>query len=517
MVSLEELLARVNQAETEADRQWILLELQLSQMPEDLVSALWAAAVPHWFDADVLVALRPELAERAEELYRQLQELTFVEEFAGRGHNVHELTRDVLLGKLWAERREEFLELSRRAADYFFGLDGDGDAEVEACYHEVLNEGEAQTGRLLDRAINWWTYRRLDRLQSTIQRLEEHQKSQRLDHFCDGFLQHLLGLQEMLSARYEQAGQYFEHGREYYDKAAIIGDRYYAALLRDLANRYYYWADYTAAEPLYQRALDICERQLGADHPDTATSLNNLAYLHYSQGKYESAESLYQRALDIRERQLGANHPYTATSLNNLALLYESQGKYETAEPLYQSALDIRERQLGADHPHTATSLNNLALLYKSQGKYESAEPLYQRALDICERQLGADHSHTATSLNNLAILYQNQKHYTEAIPLWERWRSIKLQHKEARNPDFATKTRTLAQLYEKCEQYPEALQTYEEALPMFRELFGSKHPQTILLQDHINILKARPNLGQNAERRDLHSHPEHRNDQLRR
>src|SRR5438105_2585443 len=34
------------------------------------------------------------------------------------------------------------------------------------------------------------------------------------------------------------------------------------------------------AEPLCQRALAICEQQLGPDHPDTATSLNNLAALY---------------------------------------------------------------------------------------------------------------------------------------------------------------------------------------------------------------------------------------------
>ncbi|MFZ4557221.1 MAG: tetratricopeptide repeat protein [Pseudanabaena sp.] len=33
----------------------------------------------------------------------------------------------------------------------------------------------------------------------------------------------------------------------------------------------------------------------------------------------------------MRERQLGADHPDVASSLNNLAGLYESQGKYSEA------------------------------------------------------------------------------------------------------------------------------------------------------------------------------------------
>ena len=41
---------------------------------------------------------------------------------------------------------------------------------------------------------------------------------------------------------------------------------------------------------MYERALQILEEQLGADHPDTATSLNNLAASIQSQGKYKQAE-----------------------------------------------------------------------------------------------------------------------------------------------------------------------------------------------------------------------------------
>ena len=144
-----------------------------------------------------------------------------------------------------------------------------------------------------------------------------------------------------------------------------------------LAELYRLQGRYTEAAPLYTRALDIQERQLGADHPDVAQSLNNLALLYQSQGRYTEAAPLYTRALDIQERQLGADHPDVAQSLNNLASLYQAQGRYAEAEPLYTYALNIRERQLGKDYPAVATSLNNLAYLYQAQGRYTEAEPLY--------------------------------------------------------------------------------------------------------------------------------------------
>jgi tetratricopeptide (TPR) repeat protein len=82
-----------------------------------------------------------------------------------------------------------------------------------------------------------------------------------------------------------------------------------------------------------------------------------------AQGDYEAAQPLYQRALDIREQALGPKHPDTATSLNNLAGLLQAQGDYEAAQPLYQRALDILEARLGPDHPHTRIVRGNLASL----------------------------------------------------------------------------------------------------------------------------------------------------------
>jgi Tetratricopeptide repeat len=63
------------------------------------------------------------------------------------------------------------------------------------------------------------------------------------------------------------------------------------------------------------------------------------------------------------ERQLEADHPQVATSLNNLAGLYESQGKYSEAEPLYLRSLEILMQKLGQDHPNTQSVMSSLMML----------------------------------------------------------------------------------------------------------------------------------------------------------
>ena len=93
-------------------------------------------------------------------------------------------------------------------------------------------------------------------------------------------------------------------------------------------------------------------------------------------GQYGRAIPYYRAALELGERELGPDHPTTATLLNNLAVLYRLQGRFAEAGPLYERALAIWEKALGREHPNVATALNNLAQLYRSQGRYAEAGPL---------------------------------------------------------------------------------------------------------------------------------------------
>ena len=179
--------------------------------------------------------------------------------------------------------------------------------------------------------------------------------------------------------------------------------------------------DYTKAEPLLKEALEIRQKLLGREHPDTATSLNNLAVLYEAMGDYAKAEPLYEEALEIYQTLLGREHSLTATSLNNLAALYEDMGDYAKAEPLYKEALEIRQKLLGREHPDTALSLNNLAVLYEAMGDYAKAEPLLKGALEIYQTLLGGENPDTVRGLKNLAYLESDLGRSKEASALARR------------------------------------------------------------------------------------------------
>ena len=88
------------------------------------------------------------------------------------------------------------------------------------------------------------------------------------------------------------------------------------------------------------------------EDPRFARSLNNLALLYGALGRYDEAEPIYTRALEIREKNLGEGHPDIAESLNNLAALYKARGRYDQAELMYTRSLVILETALGPEHPH---------------------------------------------------------------------------------------------------------------------------------------------------------------------
>ena len=67
-----------------------------------------------------------------------------------------------------------------------------------------------------------------------------------------------------------------------------------------------------------------------------------MAEAYCAQGRYSESEPLYQRALDIQERNLGADHPNLAATLDDLAALYTEMGRPDAAIAAQGRAQAIR-------------------------------------------------------------------------------------------------------------------------------------------------------------------------------
>ncbi len=249
-----------------------------------------------------------------------------------------------------------------------------------------------------------------------------------------------------------------------------------ASTLNNLASIYRNQGEFDKALELQQRALSIVEKTMGTEHPNVASALNGLATIYSDKGNYDMAETLYRQSLDIFEKTLGAEHPNVASLLHNLAGIYLDRGDFEKAEPLYQRTLSIKEKTLGAEHPNIATSRYNLARVFLGKGDFDKAEQLNQQALRIFEKALGAEHPNVAAALETFASVYLKKGDLEKAEPLYQRALSIREKILGPEHPNIAHALHNLALLYRIRGEFDKAESLYKRALTIREKTLGTQH-----------------------------------------
>src|ERR1700693_3245517 len=86
-------------------------------------------------------------------------------------------------------------------------------------------------------------------------------------------------------------------------------------------------ASYGKAEPLEKASLEIYQKVLGKEHPNTATAMARLAFFYEAIWDFSKAELLLKESLKIDQKVLGPKNPVTLGILNNLAVLYFQLGQ----------------------------------------------------------------------------------------------------------------------------------------------------------------------------------------------
>jgi tetratricopeptide (TPR) repeat protein len=98
------------------------------------------------------------------------------------------------------------------------------------------------------------------------------------------------------------------------------------------------------AEILLRRTLELFEATPAPDSEEMAIAAHRLAGV-MARRNDAAAVRLYEQALGISRRLLGAGHPRVATILHDLALLYDRTGREEEAGRLRAEARAILESE----------------------------------------------------------------------------------------------------------------------------------------------------------------------------
>ncbi len=176
-----------------------------------------------------------------------------------------------------------------------------------------------------------------------------------------------------------------------------------AISLNSMGNLMMHLQRFDEAEPLYEEALEIHTRVLGADHPFTVTDLHNMAWLAYYQGDYEKSEERFRQALETSRRIYGDKHPKLAEALGSNARCLQRLSRYEEAVARARESLAMTTEIFGPDNLKTADAMGTLAVILGEIGEIEENERLNREILEIRRAQLGEDHPDTLTTLHNIA------------------------------------------------------------------------------------------------------------------
>ncbi|KAI3893198.1 hypothetical protein MKX03_007030 [Papaver bracteatum] len=147
----------------------------------------------------------------------------------------------------------------------------------------------------------------------------------------------------------------------------------------------YHTGDFNQATIYQQKALDINERELGLDHPDTMKSYGDLAVFYYRLQHTELALKYVNRALYLLHLTCGPSHPNTAATYINVAMMEEGLGNVHVALRYLHEALKCNQRLLGADHIQTAASYHAIAIALSLMETYSLSVQHEQTTLQILQ------------------------------------------------------------------------------------------------------------------------------------
>jgi hypothetical protein len=117
------------------------------------------------------------------------------------------------------------------------------------------------------------------------------------------------------------------------------------------------------ALPYFLFALELGEKEFGADSPSVLPLLNDLAETYATRSDYGDAEPLFERSLKIQEGELGRYRAGIARTLNRLGAIYEATARPDQARRAYTRVLANLQNGLGAGDPSVQTARRRLAKL----------------------------------------------------------------------------------------------------------------------------------------------------------
>jgi tetratricopeptide (TPR) repeat protein len=402
---MSDFLEQLQAAKTDKERDWLVMKFSLDALDPEVREAVWAAAIPRWFDRAFLAeVLNRGIDENFERNFEKLLSLPFVEVFQGRGYNVHERSRNLLLNRLWADDASHYRELNKRAANYC-GRQVQSDIlwRVALLYHLLLSDENRGVVEFIDQGIGWMNKFEFSKLESLARSVIGESNQDHLNKRALAWAYYFQGASDQMFSRFTSAEKNLMLALNSYGDDMHLK----SVSLEMLGDVYTIMGENQKARDSLNEALKLA-RQL-EDKTTEANCIYSLAELHRLQGEFDEAQKKYTEVI-TRYRDDG-DKVGEANSRLSLGEIYVGLSKLKEAAQEHDAALQLY-REIG-NQIGEAFCIKSIGDMFTEGGDYEKAQQKYLEALTLFEQ----NHNEfgKANSLARLAELYELKGEYREA------------------------------------------------------------------------------------------------------
>ena len=264
-----------------------------------------------------------------------------------------------------------------------------------------------------------------------------------------------------------------------------------ALSLKDVANIQMQLENFTAAIPLYERALSISDAITNVDLNVPVSILYGLGKAYQRAGTHYQAISALERVVPLAEDFFGSTHINVAYGLTSLGQSQMFVGDYDAALSTFERSLSIREINFGNEHREYASGLHSVGLVHSDTGNYVAAIPLYEQAIAIYRATPTESAIKMAISLASLGKAYAEQNNYSKATPLAEQALALLEQTGNQRTLTIASVLESLGSIYSAQKNYTDALTLQERALSIRESILGKDHMEVGASLNNLALLYA--------------------------
>lgn len=222
-----------------------------------------------------------------------------------------------------------------------------------------------------------------------------------------------------------------------------------------------YWKhlghDISVAYEIYKEELSVMESDFNESLPIYYDILGDFMQ---EVSQYKSAHVCFERALELKEAHLEADSAHIGRSFFFLGRLFTQWKKFQTAENYFKQLLEIKEQNGEDDQASYAKVFESLAVLYALQEKSEDA--------DKCKKQAYVARQNYMN--NNVILAFENIVNECRGI-------ITDLKSESWSNQELAGFLTDIGLVHFNLRQYSDAADALLQALQLFVNILGDKHP----------------------------------------